>query len=420
MVKIGVFGGRRGDCMIEWCKKTGLAEITAICDKDEEVIAELKRKYAGLNIAYYGDFDSFVEHKMDGMVLANYAHEHAPYAVAALKKGIHVLSEVLPFLTLAQGAELVEAVERSGKIYSYAENYCFMPAPREMRKLYRAGKLGAFEYGEGEYVHNCEPIWADITYGERDHWRNRMYSTFYCTHSFGPLVHITGMRPVKVTGIELPYSDRAARQGSLGPIVGMEMVTMENGAVVKSLHGGLDKNSIWYSVYGTKGRMESSREDAECNAVERIYVNFDEKEGVMLNKPETYLPTDEQSENAKGAGHGSSDYYIMYNFVKAIKGEKAEIIDVYEACDMFLPGMFAYFSILDGNKPQEIPNFRKKSERDKYRHDTRCTISEYAGDMLLPCCSTVNVQVPDAVYDRIKEQYRKNVEQRHKNEKLGT
>ena len=37
---------------------------------------------------------------------------------------------------------------------------------------------------------------------------------------------------------------------------GIEMVTLENGGIVKSIHGDLYKDSIWYTVYGDKGRME--------------------------------------------------------------------------------------------------------------------------------------------------------------------
>ncbi len=415
MVKIGVFGGRRGDCMIEWCKKTGLAEIVAVCERDGDVVDALKKKYPDSNIAYYADFDGFIEHALDGVVLANYAVEHAPYAIKALEKGRHVLSEVLPFCTLEQGVRLIETVEKTGCIYAYAENYCFMPAPREMRKLYRAGKLGEFEYGEGEYVHNCEPIWPDITYGDPGHWRNHWYSTFYCTHSIGPLIHITGLRPVSVVGFELPFNDRCARMGMISGSCGIEVITLENGAVIESRHGNLAKNSIFYSVYGSKGRAESSREDAENGGVERIYTNLDEQEGKFLQDPKTYLPTDEFSEKAKAAGHGGSDYYVMYNFVAAISGdESAENIGIYEACDMFLPGMFAYFSVLDGGKPQRIPDLRIKSERDKYRNDTRCTDPKLAGGMLIPSYSKGNIDIPEEIYDSIRAKYEKNRREKNK------
>ena len=70
---------------------------------------------------------------------------------------------------------------RIGVLGAYRKNYCYMPAPYEMKKLYESGEIGEFEYCEGEYIHNCEPIWPSITYGEPDHWRNGGYATFYCT-----------------------------------------------------------------------------------------------------------------------------------------------------------------------------------------------------------------------------------------------
>lgn len=36
------------------------------------------------------------------------------------------MSEVLPCETMAQAVELVETVERTGLVYCYAENYCYM------------------------------------------------------------------------------------------------------------------------------------------------------------------------------------------------------------------------------------------------------------------------------------------------------
>lgn len=42
----------------------------------------------------------------------------------------NVLSEVLPVQTMKEAVELVEAVERTGKVYAYAENYAYMPAPK--------------------------------------------------------------------------------------------------------------------------------------------------------------------------------------------------------------------------------------------------------------------------------------------------
>ena len=407
-IRIGVMGAGRGSSMINYCAQANNAEVVAICDKWEDGLKRQKELHADLPITYYTNFDEFIEHDMDAVVLANYANEHAPFAIRAMKAGKHVFSEVLPVQTMKEAVELVEAVEQTGMIYAYGENYCYMPAPVEMRRLYRAGVLGEFEYAEGEYIHNCENIWPAITYGEPDHWRNTMYSTFYCTHSLGPIVHITGLRPVSVTGFESTMNARNLRVGSKGGQFGIEMVTFENGGIAKSIHGDLYKNSIWYTLYGSKGRAESAREDAENGDVSRVYLNVDEYDGEYPehDRVQTYQPKDALSVDAQIFGHGGSDFYSMYHFVEKIRGdESADVIDVYEALDMFLPGLFAYRSILAGGAPMAIPDLRDKAVREQYRDDTACTDPKVAGDRLLPTAKLGTPAIDPGVYPVIRQRF---------------
>ncbi len=407
-VRIGVMGAYRGTGMISYCNAADNAELVAICDKFRPAL-DKQRELLGDGVTYYESFDEFIKHDMDAVVLANYANEHAPFAIRALKAGKHVFSEVLPCQTMKEAVELIDAVEQSGLVYAYGENYCYMPAPAEMRRLYRAGKIGEFEYGEGEYIHNCEPIWHSITYGDPDHWRNNMYATFYCTHSMGPLLHITGLRPVRVTGFEGSKNERNLRTGAKAGALGIEMVELENGGIVKSIHGGLYKNSVWYSVYGSKGTMESAREITKNGEMKTIFVNADEYDGEYPSPShrESYAPhgfTGEALENQ--FGHGGSDFYSMYHFVDRILGNKnADTIDVYEALDMGMVGMFAYRSVLAGGVPMEIPDLRDPAEREKWRNDTACTDPNVAGDMLLPVFSKGNPHIPDEVYTKMKHKY---------------
>ena len=402
-VRIGVLGGYRGTSMINYCKQAENAEVVAICDNVPEVLEAQRQMAEGMDIAFYDNFEDFIKHDMDAVVLANFANEHAPFAIAAMKRGLHVFSEVLPVQTMKEAVELIETVEETGCIYAYGENYCYMPAPYEMKKLYKEDRIGEFEYGECEYVHNCEPIWHSITYGVEEHWRNNMYSTFYCTHSIGPIIHMTGLRPVKVTGFEGTKNERNLRTGSKSGQFGIEMITLENGGIIKSIHGGLYNNSIWYSVYGSKGRMECAREDANDGHIDKIYVNSTETSGDYGSaKYEAYNASEALGRSANAFGHGGSDYYSMYNFVEKIKGNpEADTIDVYEALDMFLPGMFAYRSILNGGIPMDIPNLRDKAEREKWRNDTACTDKKTAGDMLLPTFSKGTPEIDKSVYDRM-------------------
>ena len=419
-VRVGVMGAGRGMTMIHQLMSSNDAELVAICDQYGPSLEKAGKaaKDNQVDVKLFSSFEEFLAYPMDAVVLANFANEHAPYAIRCMNTGLHVMSEVLPVQTMKEAVELIETVEKTGKIYAYGENYCFMPAPYEMRRLFREGKIGEFEYGEGEYMHNCEPGWHGWTQGNPDHWRNTMYATYYCTHSAGPLIHICGLRPVSVTAFEMPFNERMKRMGAKAGSAAVEMITLENGAILKSLHGvGCSRNSIWYSIYGSEGRLESAREDAEMGGTRRIYTNLTERNPNKL--PSTYEPKDENSDIAMDAGHGGSDFYTVYNFIRKIQGhEDADVIDVYEAMDMFLPGIMGYQSILRGGVSVEIPNLRDPAVRGKYRDDTACTDPKVAGDQLLPSYSKGNPQIPTENYQILREAFEKQQEHRRQQLKL--
>jgi predicted dehydrogenase len=406
-VKVGVIGVGRGSMIGRYCKNADNAKVVAICDKWEAGLEQERGKLADDSITFYTDYDEFLKHDMDVVVLANYATEHAPFAIKAMEAGKNVVSEVLPVQTMAQAVQLIECVERTGMKYCYAENYCFMNAPREMKIKYEAGELGEFEYGEGEYLHNCEPAWHLLTRGERYHWRNRMSAFFYCTHSVGPLLHITGMRPKTVTGFECPFNERMARMGAAAGHTAVEMVTLENGAIVKSLHGvGCSKNSIWYSVYGSKGRIESAREDAEQEDVCRVYTNLAGNKETYGKEIQNYIPEFPGAEIAKKHGHGGSDYYCLHNAFDYVGGvEDADVVDLYEALDMWMCGFFGYLSVLNGGIPMEIPDLKDPAVREQYRNDNRCTDPAVAGDQLMCPYSKGEPEIPEATYERHQKRW---------------
>ena len=92
------------------------AELVAVCDKYQPLLdkAKAEAEAAGLNIRVFNNFDDFLAYDMDAVVLANYATEHATFAIRCLRAGKHVMSEVLPSETMAQAVELIETVEETG------------------------------------------------------------------------------------------------------------------------------------------------------------------------------------------------------------------------------------------------------------------------------------------------------------------
>ncbi len=423
-LRIGLLGVGRGHIICDYCTKVGKdVELVAICDKWEEGLEKTKNELKDDSIAYYTDFDEFLKHDFDMVFLANYATEHAPFAIKAMKAGKDVASEVLPVQTMAEAVELIETVEKTGKKYCYAENYCYMLGPIEMKKHFANGDLGEFEYGEGEYMHNCEDIWYEITHADPRHWRNNMSAFFYCTHSVGPLLHLSGQRPVKVVGMEGPFTSRMARMGAKAGAYAVELATLENGSVIKSLHGvAPSKNSVWYSVYGAEGRMETAREDAsfsdaECQGTKTVYINrtISDIEGEYETR--AYSPEIDLDADIFSFGHAGSDVICLHNIFEYMLGnETADIIDVYEAIDMWMVGFFGYLSAIEDGKSQCIPDLRLKEKRDKYRNDRRCTDPSVAGEQLLPSYSKGNPAIAPEVYGEVKRRWEEQQERKKEKE----
>ena len=80
-VRIGVLGGGRGRSMMTYCEHSENAALVAICDKNPDVLAKVRAELNDDRITYYDNFEDFIRHEMDAVVLANYATEHAPFAI---------------------------------------------------------------------------------------------------------------------------------------------------------------------------------------------------------------------------------------------------------------------------------------------------------------------------------------------------
>jgi predicted dehydrogenase len=112
MLRIGIFGVNRGHSYINILKNFQNAGVTAVCDKNINTLESVKAD-CNSNTKYFTDFDEFIESGIDAVILCNYFNEHTYYAIKAMEKGIHVLSETASNSTMAEGAALCRAVEKS-------------------------------------------------------------------------------------------------------------------------------------------------------------------------------------------------------------------------------------------------------------------------------------------------------------------
>ncbi|MFH1022608.1 MAG: Gfo/Idh/MocA family oxidoreductase [Planctomycetota bacterium] len=366
-IRLGVVGVGRGRSFARGAATAGM-ELVALCDTWEEKLNEVGRE---LGVTTYTDFGKMLEHDLDAVVLANYFHQHAPLAIQAMAAGKHVMSECASCFTLAEGVALIRAVEKSRKIYMIAENYPYSAYNQEMRRLYQAGKIGEFVYGEGEYVH-CESadVWAWLAPGIK-HWRGWLPATYYCTHALAPLMFITDTRPVKVNSFIMPcHPDDPVfrRLPRFSDAASMIVCRMDNGAWVKLLQVYLRGHGSWVRVHGSRGHMENMR-FGDRNWLRLNREQFHEKKTgpvEQIYRPE--FPAVHQK-MAKKAGHGGGDYFTNFHFAEAIRKNEPPYLDVYRGVAMSIIGPLGYRAALQGGVTLEVPDFRKEAARKKYEND---------------------------------------------------
>ena len=376
-IKVGVVGvGGRGNAFYKSVLANG-GEIVAACDTWPPFLEKAREKW-GEHIETYTSFDEMLEKAdIDLVVLSNYFHEHAPYAIKALERNIHVISECTSNATMAQGVALVRAAQKSKAFYMLAENYPFMRHNQEIRRLYRRGDLGKVMFGEGEYNHPFSPHNLKDLKNLRPsskHWRYNIPRTYYITHSLGPLVYITGSLPKRV--IALPISLDTPIVYDRGITCGVYeraaiLLTQNNDGSVFRVTGtaSFGGHECSTRICGDKAQMENLRDGSGRVAVH--YNSWDKPEELESNEI-SYVPEwpAEEKEKIEQAGHGGGDYFVIREMFRAIRENKKPEFDEYFATTLASVGILGHRSLLENGVAYDIPDFHKEEDRVKYENDT--------------------------------------------------
>jgi predicted dehydrogenase len=376
-IRVGVIGVGRGNSFAQGASAAVGMELVALCDQWEERLLEVGRQH---EVATYTDYDEFLAHDMDAVVLANYFNQHAPFAIKALEAGKHVMSETAANTTLAEGVALCRAVENSGKTYMFAENYPFTKFNQEMQRLYRSGEIGEVTYAEGEYNHPMAPDARLRIAPGKNHWRAWIPSTYYCTHALAPLMCITDTMPVKVNGLSIACPnviEPTVRRSDPGSVI---LCRMDNGAVFRIFGLILPGHSNWYRVHGERGAMEIARGPGYFGSgqIRVWHEEWDLKEGEEVER--VYEPDwPEHGDLARQAGHGGGDFWTNFHFANAIRSGAPPYLNVYRGVAMSSVGILAWKSALEDGAPYDVPDFKDEVSRRKYEDDHWSPWPEDAG-----------------------------------------
>lgn len=378
-IRIGIFGGSRGMNFYAPISCIEGISVCAICDVDEKTREAIKSE-VGDEVTVCSTWEELLAADIDAVILANYFHEHASYAMKAMELGIDVISETTAAPTLGECLDLVECCERTGRKYMLAANCPTMVGPGELMRAYRAGELGEVLYAEAEYLHAFDDD-KFIKYAPTEtHWRRYLPGTYYNMHSLGVLMTATGLLPKSVTAMEICTESCRKRNASFNnkSTGAIALYQMDNGAVFRSTGCcSMPPSGKWYRLTCEEGTIETKRENQDRVLLRR------KGKGVV-----EYDPDNQYTKEEKKSGHGGADARICRQIYDYLSGNTAEpLFDIYRSVTLSMAGIYGLYSILDG-KTYEIPDIKDKEAREALRGDYRSPFPDKDGNRTLPSVAT--------------------------------
>jgi len=320
-------------------------EVVALCDMNQEVLAQNGKDFNLADNCLFENYEDMLNSDVDIVVLGTPIPFHAEQSIKGLDAGKHVLCEVTASDNIADCQRMVEAVRRANTKFMLAENCNYMDFALEWDKYIKAGKIGTPFYAEADYVHEIRGL-------VNGKWRANRAPLHYCSHSLGPVLKWMDDYIVRCTASGNHSTLEPATDGNID--IQVALFETSKGATIKLLRSSVALRHpalCSYNIIGTKGFLESSRTDY-AGVGRRYFSEQDPVEGhpIAINISDIDAPKE-----AAAGGHGTSEYYLVRDFLDSIKNDTTPPIDIVRAMDMTVPGLIAHEAAKKGGVWMDVP-----------------------------------------------------------------
>ncbi len=354
-------GTSRGNSFVRALSAVG-GRVSAIFDVVEENAQRAAETVEGA--CAFTDFEAFLDSGIEAAAICSPVPFHPEQSADCLERGIHVLSEVTATSSLESARHLVEAADRSPAQYMLAENYRYFDEVELVKRMTEDGRFGGPHFAEGAYIHDCKDLWRNED-GSLT-WRGKGLLGVYCTHSLGPVLYILKDRVKSVSCLANPSEQYDADAHQQGNHVMPMRTEQERTVLVRVDHlSSRPHQMVYYALQGTAGAYEAWRgfgdeskvwladehEPSRCRSGCKWHRLWDYAERDIPDRLNV-------GEEARRGGHGSSEYWMLQDFLKSIEEGSAPPIDVHTAMDYSLPGVLAAQSAEKGGAALTVPDTR--------------------------------------------------------------
>jgi predicted dehydrogenase len=371
-IKLGI-AGMRGLTYFPGAADMPGVEVTAFCELNPEL---LEAKANEFNIPNrFRAYEDMLNSDIDAVLVGTPMHMHATQSMQALDAGKHVLSEVIAATNVNELFWLKERAEQSDRVYMMCENYCYRPDAVLAKKLVEQGFFGDLYFAESEYIEDIKS-WLTLPNGKpgwRAHWQVGKRGAFYPTHCLGPIMKCFGddrIDEICCFGVG-PHTAPQYRQEDTTTTI----IRTKQGRLIQlriDVMSNRPNQNFYFVLQGTKGAIESPRGPLGQQSMYRAYTSDGStriSRGILWDDfwshshllPENYrnMPPAAQKLAANGDYNScGGDYYVIQDFIRAVRGEIASPVNVYEACEWSAVALLSELSAENNGRPIKMPDFR--------------------------------------------------------------
>lgn len=330
-LKVGVVGLGQGRAHLSAFHALDGVTVAAVADLDAALRDRVAAEY-GIERTYDSIDALLDDREIDIVVIATPDHRHGAHAIQALEAGKHVLSEIPMATTVDECRQIVAITDRTGLKYHMGNQVRYAHCLQDIHRLIAGGHLGQVFYGEGEYLHNMEEFVAARADG---HWRADPGIPQTTLLGGGPhaLDTLRWLMGTTFTHVSAFHADQPSSWGATQTTVAIYKAANGATAKVTTAYGMVRPYCLYYSVYGTEGSFERTRQQGGPGDETQNYHSLSLLSGTDRMIPVT-LPNFSNprlARNASGLGHGTMEYEQARDFVAAIRNDTEPAIGPREA-----------------------------------------------------------------------------------------
>jgi predicted dehydrogenase len=151
-VRVGAIGlGFGGETHLKNYRLLSNVEIVALAGLEEEKLATLGATYSVPHL--YREYADLLERDdLDAVSVCVPNYLHAPIAIAALERGMHVLCEKPLARTSQEAKEMVQAATKANRVLQVVFNHRMREDVRVLKQYIDEGKLGHIYYAKASWM----------------------------------------------------------------------------------------------------------------------------------------------------------------------------------------------------------------------------------------------------------------------------